>query len=140
MKIEKILVYIEPKKDSHSVSMFAITLACHYSAQIIAVSIIKHHPTTVKSRIEDYAWQKLYEFEEDAFEKGVKISLLLEEVDELSRSNITKKLTNLTQTFQPDILILSNQAQLNVSKFIANASIPTIFVPQHQENILFQKG
>ncbi|MCX7784968.1 MAG: hypothetical protein N2201_01875 [candidate division WOR-3 bacterium] len=138
MKIEKILVYIEPKNDFRSVAMFAITLARHYSAQIIAVSIIKHHSATVRSRTEDYAWQKLYEFEEDAFENEVKISLLLEEVDALSRNNITKKLANLTQTFQPDLLVLSNQVQLNISKFITNTTIPTVFVPQNH-NILCQK-
>lgn len=132
MKIEKILVYIEPKGDFRSVSMFAIDLARHYSARIIAVSIIKHNPTKIKSRTEDYAWQQLYEFEEDAFEHEVKISLLLEEVDEFSRYNVAKKLMDLTQTFQPDLLIFSNQVQLNITKFIADSTIPTIIVPERQ--------
>lgn len=129
MNTKKILLYIEPKAVVEPISSFTMSFARLYDARVFALSIIKHPLPEVKTRIEEEAWKRLYEIEEDAFETGVKISLLLEEIDTMTPSALTKKLIDLIQTFQADILIISNNVKLNIKELTGEITIPVIIVP-----------
>jgi hypothetical protein len=130
MTINKILLYIEPNNAIETISQFAVNLAKRYDARLIALSIIKHPSPEIKSRSEDQAWKRLYEIEEDAFEIGIKISLLLEELAPRNQHSLTQKLINLCSTFQVDMVIISNQAKFNLKTLTTETTIPLIVVPE----------
>lgn len=125
----KLLLYIEPKAVVEPISSFTMSLARLYDARVFALSIISRPLPEVKTRTEESAWKRLYEIEEDAFEAGIKISLLLEEIDSMTHSALTKKLIDLAQTFQSDILIISNNVKLNIKELTGQITIPVIVVP-----------
>jgi hypothetical protein len=132
MRIQKILLYIEPKALVEPISLFAMNLARPYDARVFALSIIKHQIPEIKARSEEQAWKRLYEIEEDAFEAGIKTSLLLEEIETVTQNRLTTKLINLCQTFKTDLLVVSSDAKLNIKKLIGETTIPIIIVPPIQ--------
>jgi hypothetical protein len=129
MKIEKILVYIEPTAKVEPLSQFAVELARSNDARVFALSIIKSPSTEKKSRTEEQAWKRLYEVEEDAFEIGIKSSLLLEEMEKTNQNSLTEKILELCKMFVMDILIISSDAKVNLKKMAGAMTIPVIIVP-----------
>ena len=129
MKIKNILLYIEPKDIVEPISQFTMKLAQVSDARVIVLSVIQHPKPEVKSRIEEQAWKRLYEVEEDAFEAGIRTSLLLEELDLLTTNTLTEKIINLAKTFQADALILANDTKINIKKLIQEMTIPVIVIP-----------
>ena len=129
MKIEKILVYIEPTAKVEPLSQFAVELARSNDARVFALSIIKSPSPEKKSRTEEQAWKRLYEVEEDAFEIGIKSSLLLEEMEKTNQNSLTEKILELCKMFVMDILIISSDAKVNLKKMAGAMTIPVIIVP-----------
>ena len=129
MKIEKILLYIEPKINIESISQFTLNLARQNNARVFALSIIPHPQPQVKTRSDEQAWKRLYEIEEDAFEAGIKISLLLEELEKLSRDNLTQKLIDLSKSFRVDVIVFSSTSRININKLNGEINLPIIIIP-----------
>jgi len=130
MTINKILLFVEPNTDIEPISQFAVKLAKRHDARLIALSIVKCPTPEIKSRSEEQAWKRLYEIEEDAFETDIKISLLLEELEPINQHTLTQKLIDLTFTFQIDMVIISNQAKINLKNLTNEITIPIIVVPE----------
>ncbi len=134
MKFEKILLYVEPKTAIDTISRFTINLARPNKARVFALSIILHPLQKIKTRIDEQAWKRLYEIEEDAFEAGVKISLLLEELDKMSRDNLTQKLIDLSRSYRVDLIIFASNAKININKLNSGITIPIFIVPPQSTN------
>ena len=132
MNLKKILLYIEPKPGIETISQFTVNLARPYDARVFALSIIKRPVPDIKNKTEEQAWKRLYEVEEDAFETGIKISLLLEEIEIKNRNTLTQKLINLAATFQVDLIVVASDAKLNLKKLTSETAVPVIVVPLRQ--------
>lgn len=127
--MKNILVYIETRTVIEPIAQFTIKLAQVYDARIFALAVIKQHKTYVKSRTDEQAWKRLYEIEEDAFEADVKISLLLEELDDLNRTAITNKIISIVQNFSIGMLILCSNAKINIKEIMSGLNTPIIIYP-----------
>lgn len=129
MIVKNILVYLEPKNTVDEISRFTINLAVINNARLFALSIIKRPDPNIKTRTDEQAWKRLYEIEEDAFEAGVKISLLLEELDEPNRTNISQKIIAIVNAFSIDMLIIFNNAKTYMNNLTCGLNIPVIVYP-----------
>lgn len=134
MKLEKILLYVEPKTAVDTISRFTINLARPNNARVFVLSIVLHPMQKIKTRIDEQAWKRLYEIEEDAFEAGIKISLLLEELEKISRDNLTQKLIDLSKSYQVDLIIFASNAKININKLNSGITIPIFIVPPQSTN------
>jgi hypothetical protein len=132
MNLKKILLYIEPRTNVELISQFTVNLTRQNDARLFALSIISRPEPSRKTRLEEEAWKRLYEVEEDAFESGIKISLLLEEIENMGRNALTQKLMTLASMFEADILIVQSNAKLNFKSLTGDATIPVIVVPPRQ--------
>jgi nucleotide-binding universal stress UspA family protein len=133
MNLKRILLYIEPKTIVEPISKFTMSLAQSSDTRVYVLSVIQHPKPDVKTRVEEQAWKRLYEVEEDAFEAGVKTSLLLEEIDLLTPVKLSDKIINVAQTFLSDALVLSNETKCNIKKIIDEMTIPVIIVPEREK-------
>ncbi len=129
MKLEKILLYVEPKANIELISQFTINLAQQNNARVFALSMIPHSIPQIKTRLDEQAWKRLYEIEEDAFEAGIKISLLLEELEKMNRENLTQKLIDISKSFQVDAVIFYSTAKININKLIGEIKLPVYIIP-----------
>ncbi|MCX8015332.1 MAG: universal stress protein [candidate division WOR-3 bacterium] len=128
--MNKILVYFEPTAQIDKLSEFTIALARQYNSRIFALTIIKPPVTHLENKAnEEKAWKRLYEFEEDAFQYGIKISLLLEELDTINQKTVTEKIIETASAFQIDLLIINNNAKVSLKKLVRSLTIPTIIIP-----------
>jgi hypothetical protein len=134
MKLDKILLYVEPKSAVDTISRLTINLARSNNARVFALSIIQHPTQKIKTRIDEQAWKRLYEIEEDAFEAGIKISLLLEELEKMSQDNLTQKLIDLSKSYRVDLIIFSSSAKININKLSSGITIPIFIVPPQNTN------
>ncbi|MCX8015326.1 MAG: hypothetical protein N2748_04835, partial [candidate division WOR-3 bacterium] len=100
MKIKNILIYLEPNTIVEPISQFTLNLANFYQARVVALSIIKRPNLTIKTRSDENAWRRLYEIEEDAFQADIKISLLLEEIEQVNQHQITQKIISIINSFK----------------------------------------
>ncbi|MBS4016294.1 MAG: universal stress protein [Candidatus Latescibacteria bacterium] len=129
MNIKNILVCLETRNPVEPISQFTVKLAQTYDARLFALTIIKQPSPDIKTRTDERAWKRLYEIEEDAFEAGIKISLLLEEIDELNRTAITDKIISIIKHFSIGMLVVSGNAKINIKDLISGLTIPVIVFP-----------
>lgn len=129
MKIKNILVYLEPHSVVEPISHFTINLAIFYQARLFALSVVKRPSLAIKSRTDENAWRRLYEIEEDAFQADIKISLLLEEIEQVNRHQISQKIISIIKSFNIDMLVLYNNAKINIKDLTSGAQVPIIIYP-----------
>ncbi len=114
--LEKLLLYVDDSPVNKEIATWALQFAKLLNARIFAVFIIKGATKRKDKRLpsnqEETAWSRLYEIEDDAFERNVKISLILEE------GRPENKLIEILQTFNLDGMIVGNQSKLNISELI----------------------
>lgn len=132
MNIKNILLYIEPNAKVEQISLFTMDLARINNARVFVLSIIRSSAPAKKSRVEEQAWKRLYEVEEDAFEVGIKTSLLLEEMEKIEQNKLTEKIVDICKTFAIGTLIVSSEANVNFKKLVGALMIPVITVPCRQ--------
>jgi len=111
----------------------ALTLARELGARVIAVSIIGGNDAPAGpdrdqhlSDLEEAAWARLYEVEEEAFSRDVKVSLLLEQGDPLDR------LLDLAESYEVGILLLDAASRLPTAELLSRADLRVELVGARQ--------
>lgn len=101
---EKILLYVDSSEFSNKTVQWTLRLAKELQARVIALYVLKQSKQK-SEKIEEAAWVRLYEIEDDAFSASVKISLLLDEGKPL------KKIVECAQSYEVDLIILSAESK-----------------------------
>jgi len=122
LSFSRLLLYLENLPPF--ASEFALDLAAKLSAKVFALYILDENRIKkrmreenkerekVKEEMEEFAWQKLYEIEDLAGKKEVKIHLLLLE------GKVSQILREVMESYEIGLLILSRDSQLNISRFL----------------------
>lgn len=129
MSIKNILIYLTSKTELPLLSKFTLELTNFYDARLFALTVIPQPKTHLKTRAEEYAWRKLYELEEDAFEADRKISLLLEEVSKLNQKMLTNKIIEIARSYEIDLLVLPDNAKVQITELTKELKIPVLIFP-----------
>jgi len=124
--VERILLYVEDTPGMPTAIAWSLTLAKGMSCRVFALSVID--PAAPRRReaqasdAEESAWSLLYEIEDDAFQQNVRISLLLESGDPLSR------LVSLSSSYDAELIVASADCRLTTSELVRQSSRPVVFV------------
>jgi nucleotide-binding universal stress UspA family protein len=124
--MERIMLYVEDTPGMATASAWALRLAKGMSCRVFALSVI--NPDAPRRRdaqtsdAEERAWSQLYEIEDDAFQKNVRISLLLETGDPL------QKLVSLSTSYDAELVVASADCRLTCSELVRQSSRPVVFV------------
>jgi nucleotide-binding universal stress UspA family protein len=100
-----------------------LTFARELGARVIAVSIINENDAPAgpgrdqhTSDLEESAWARLYEVEEEAFSRDVRVSLLLEQGEPVDR------LLELCESYEVDILLLDAASRLSTAELVGRVN------------------
>jgi hypothetical protein len=124
--MERIMLYVEDTPGMASAAAWVLRLAKGMSCRVFALSVV--NPDTPRRRdtqtsdAEERAWSMLYEIEDDAFEKNVRISLLLETGEPL------QKLISLSNSYDAELIVASADCRLTCSELVRQSSRPVMFV------------
>jgi len=124
--VERILLYVEDTPGMPTAIAWSLKLAKGMSCRVFALSVID--PAAPRRReaqasdAEESAWSLLYEIEDDAFQQNVRISLLLESGDPLSR------LVSLSSSYDAELIVASADCRLTTSELVRQSSRPVVFV------------
>ncbi len=124
--MERILLYVEDTPGMAAAAAWALRLAKGMSCRVFALSVM--NPDSPRRRdaqasdAEERAWSLLYEIEDDAFEKNVRISLLLETGDPL------QKLISLGTSYDAELIVASADCRLVISELVRQSNRPVVFV------------
>ena len=124
--MERILLYVEDTPGMPAVVAWSLKLAKSMSCRVIALAVI--NPDAPRRReaqtsdAEERAWSLLYEIEDDAFQQNVRISLLLETGEPLSR------LISLSASYEAELVVASADCRLTISELVRQSSRPVVFV------------
>ncbi|MEO0130418.1 MAG: hypothetical protein ABIK76_01835 [candidate division WOR-3 bacterium] len=112
--MKKILLYLNEAKEENI--ELALSLAEKFSSRLYVLFCLNSEEIKnekLKDKKEDEGWQKLYDVEEKAFQKEVKVSLLFfEGIPEILISELMK-------SYEIEALILNPFANLNLSEVIS---------------------
>ena len=124
--MERALLYVEDTPGMPTAVAWAMRLAKGMSCRVFALSVIspdtQRRRDNQKSDAEERAWSMLYEIEDDAFQQNVRISLLLESGEPLSR------LISVSTSYDAELIILSADCRLMVAELVRQSSRPVVFV------------
>ncbi len=134
--IEQLLLWLDDTPGARSAARWALDLARIISARVYAIYILPEPepvPRTKRSLpvtnlplqpapSEERAWAVLYEVEDEAFERDVRISLLLEAGEPLAR------LKDVCVTYKTDLVVVSADCPLPVEKIVNQLPGPVVFV------------
>ena len=124
--MERVLLYVEDTPGMPAAVAWAMRLAKGMSCRVFALSVIspdtQRRRDNQKSDAEERAWSMLYEIEDDAFQQNVRISLLLESGEPLSR------LISVSTSYDAELIILSADCRLMVAELVRQSSRPVVFV------------
>jgi nucleotide-binding universal stress UspA family protein len=124
--MERVLLYVEDTPGMPAAVAWAMRLAKGMSCRVFALSVISpdtpRRRDNQKSDAEERAWSILYEIEDDAFQQNVRISLLLESGEPLSR------LISVSTSYDAELIILSADCRLMVAELVRQSSRPVVFV------------
>ena len=124
--MERILLYVEDTPGMPAAVAWSLKLARGMSCRVIALSVINpdapRRRDTQTSDAEERAWSQLYEVEDDAFQKNVRISLLLETGEPL------QKLISLSNSYDAELIVASADCRLTCSELVRQSSRPVMFV------------
>lgn len=111
--MKKILLYLNEAKEE-SIEL-ALSLAKNFSSRLYVLYCLnseKIKDEELKDKKEDEGWQKLYEVEERAFQKEIKVSLLFFE------GRPENLIYELMRAYEVDALILNSSSHLNLLEVI----------------------
>jgi hypothetical protein len=117
--IERVLLVVADTPGMVRTAAWVLKLGRTLSARVFAVSVIAQNDS---STVEERAWELLYGIEDDAFELNVKVSLLLEQGDQLDR------LLTLSASYEVDLIVTSADIRLNPADLVRRAARPVVFV------------
>ena len=124
--MERILLYVEDTPGMPAAVAWALRLAKGMSCRLFALSVISpdlpRRRDARASDAEERAWSLLYEIEDDAFQKNVRISLLLETGEPL------QELIKLSTSYDAELIIVSADCRLMVAELVRQSSRPVVFV------------
>ncbi|HTW90790.1 MAG TPA: universal stress protein [bacterium] len=124
--MERVLLYVEDTPGMPATVEFALRLAKGMSCRVFALSVIDpdihRHRDNQKSDAEERAWSMLYEIEDDAFQQNVRISLLLEPGEPLSR------LISLSTSYDAELIVVSADCRLMAAEVVRQSNRPVVFV------------
>jgi len=124
--MERIMLYVEDTPGMSAAVAWSLRLARGMSCRVIALAVI--NPDAPRRRevqtsdAEERAWGLLYEIEDDAFQQNVRISLLLETGEPLSR------LTRLSSSYEAELVVASADCRLTIPELVRQSSRPVVFV------------
>ena len=124
--MERVLLYVEDTPGMTAAVAWTLRLAKAMSCRVFALSVV--NPDVPRQRdartsdAEERAWSLLYEIEDDAFQKNVRISLLLETGEPL------QELISLSTSYDAELIILSADCRLMVAELVRQSSRPVVFV------------
>jgi nucleotide-binding universal stress UspA family protein len=136
---QKVLLYVDDRPESEKAAAEALRLARTCDARIFATWVMLETVPTAAvvqparrragkrktqpgSELEEHAWSRLYEIEDDAFEQNVKISLLLE------TGNRDDKLLALIDSYQLDALMLGTRSIAGWEALIERSPVTVILI------------
>jgi len=130
---QKILVYVVDRAESRKAAGLALATARLCDARVFAVWVLPPEPgpsalEPAKPRRagrkrrepEEFAWRRLYEIEEDAFEANVRTSLLLEYGDR------DEKLLGLIDSYRLETLIIGARTLAGWERLIERCPVAVI--------------
>jgi nucleotide-binding universal stress UspA family protein len=124
--MQRIMLYVEDTPAMATAAAWALRLAKGMSCRVFALSVVDpdapRRRDTQTSDAEERAWGQLYEVEDDAFQKNVRISLLLETGDPL------QKLISLSNGYDAELIVASADCRLTCSELVRQSSRPVVFV------------
>jgi nucleotide-binding universal stress UspA family protein len=124
--VERVLLYVEDTAGMPAAVGWALRLAKGMSCRVFALSVINpdlpHRRDARTSDAEERAWSLLYEIEDEAFQKNVRISLLLETGEPL------EELVSLSNSYDAELIIVSADCRLMVAELVRQSSRPVVFV------------
>ena len=124
--MERILLYVEDTPGMTAAVAWAMRLAKGMSCRVFALSVVNpdlpHRQEARTSDAEERAWSQLYEIEDEAFQKNVRISLLLETGEPL------QQLVSLTNSYDAELIVVSADCRLMVAELVRQSSRPVVFV------------
>lgn len=122
--IERILLFVEDTPGVTSSAAWTLKLARKLSSRVFAACVLTARPgqNGPSPDIEERAWELLYGIEDDAFGENVRISLLLEQGDQLQR------LRDLCSSYEIDLVVASADSRLSASDLVKHNTRPTLFV------------
>ncbi len=120
------MLYVDDSPGMPTTAAWALRLAKGMSCRVFALSVINpespRRRDTQTSDAEERAWSQLYEVEDDAFQKNVRISLLLETGDPL------QQLVSLSTSYDAELLVVSADCRLTCSELVRQSARPVVFV------------
>jgi len=124
--MQRIMLYVEDTPGMATAAAWALRLARDMSCRVFALSVVDpdapRRRDTQTSDAEERAWSQLYEVEDDAFQKNVRISLLLETGDPLP------KLIGLSTSYDAELIVASADCRLTCSELVRQSNRPVVFV------------
>lgn len=111
--MKKILLYLNEAKEE--TIELTLSLAQIFSSRVYVLFCLSSDEIKneeLKDKMEDEGWQKLYDVEEKAFNKEIKVSLLFFE------GKPEELITELMKSYEVDALILNPFAYLNLLELI----------------------
>jgi len=125
--IGRMLLYVDRTPGMTRTTDWALELARRLSSRVFAVSVLdpsaaRHSPRNQAAAAEEQAWELLYEIEDDAFGRDVRISLLLEQGDPLHR------VLSLETNYDIELIVASGDCRLPVTELVKQSTRPVVFV------------
>jgi nucleotide-binding universal stress UspA family protein len=124
---DRIFLYVEDRQTSGPAAELALSMAKPLGSRLFAAYVIdtaglpKGSARQKKlSDVEEQAWQILYEIEDDAFEREIRISLLLDQGDPLER------LLDLARSYQARLLVAGAGTRLPLSELLKRSPVPVV--------------
>ncbi|MCS7250266.1 MAG: universal stress protein [candidate division WOR-3 bacterium] len=111
--MRRILLYLNEAKEE--TIELALSLAQTFSSRLYVLFCLNSEEIKneeLKDKKEDEGWQKLYDIEEKAFKREIKVSLLFFE------GKPEELITELIKSYEVDTLILNSFANLNLLELI----------------------
>ncbi|MGQ9678617.1 MAG: universal stress protein [bacterium] len=133
--ITQILLWLNDAPSTSNAIIWALSLAQTLSARVYALYILPPEPThrtgteLSKKRNrksnpekEEKAWELLYEVEDEAFDRNIRISLLLEQGEPLAC------FSEICSIYNPDLIVVSADGPLPSVAIINQSPKPVVFV------------
>lgn len=132
--MRRMLLYIDEKSRSKRVVDWTLKIAKVLKSRVYVLyplysqriedraRELKKKSEDIRSQMEEEGWSYLYQIEDEAFEREVKVSLFLEEGEGISLVN------SMVESYEIDMIVLGVSAGIEIEKLIreSKASIAII--------------
>ncbi len=132
--MERILLLVDDTPESKTVVEWTLTLARKLKSRVIAAYIIDDRPPGSDreaedqlAAIEEKAWQVLYEVEDDASDREIKVSLLLDQ------GKLLERLLELGRSYDVQLVVVGSRPRLPAGELVNRSPAPVLFVNESRE-------